>query len=65
MAVDWKHLRVRGENLVDGVYVPTGMETPPRTRRKRVWGVVMFDFDGNTSAYAEKTVGLGWVIFSV
>ena len=53
--VQWKHLRVRGENRCRNNITRLAKETPPRTRRK----LEHFNYDlsvsRNTSAYAEKT----------
>ncbi len=52
---DQKHLRVRGENFLVGLYLALLWETPPRTRRKRLSKIPVLNWFGNTSAYAEKT----------
>ena len=50
-----KHLRVRGENSRKLRTNTKNPETPPRTRRKPIWGDDYLLMPGNTSAYAEKT----------
>ncbi len=51
----WKHLRLRGENLLRKLILACPRETPPLARRKRLTSIVPNAGFGNTSACAEKT----------
>ena len=55
----WKHLHIRGENVVKREKSEADKETPPHTWRKFWIGACVVSFFGNTSTYVEKILRQG------